>query len=103
MKLGTKGMYVDWDAEGKTGWYHMVMSLSIIDDTRIGDYYVNGEHVTKRYASNTGGRSTGDGRVVVGRMKVDEDGDYGPYNVDELIMFNHLLTDKQVRAIYESY
>ena len=42
---------------------------------------------------------SGDGRVVVGRYHTDLDEKYASVDVDELLFFNHRLTDAQITSI----
>ena len=47
-------------------------------------------------------RSTGDGRIVVGREYTDRDMDYASVQVDELIYCDAVLTSDDVQLIYNS-
>ena len=47
-------------------------------------------------------RSAGDGRIVVGRMKTDEDRYYASMEIDELIFFNKALSTADIKLLYNA-
>ena len=46
--------------------------------------------------------SSGDGRIVVGRYKTDDDNNYPSVQVDELMFFDSALSRHQIQKIYTS-
>ena len=45
-------------------------------------------------------RSAGDGRIVVGRGRTDEDSFYASMQIDELIFFNKALSTNDINLLY---
>ena len=45
----------------------------------------------------------GTGQVVIGRRYINSNRDYAHVEVDELIFFNHALSDEEVEELYNMY
>ena len=85
-----------------TGWTHVVLNyIGPHVGEGIRNYY-NGQEVASDTDKERVDRSTGDGRIVVGREYTDGDRDYASVQVDELIYFNAVLTHAEVQSIYNS-
>ena len=41
----------------------------------------------------------GSGRVVIGRLSIDDDDNYADVNLDELLFFNETLSDQNIRYL----
>ena len=50
-----------------------------------------------------GDKTTGDGRVVVGRRYINTNGDYAHVEVDELIFFNQALSTEEINQLYNMH
>lgn len=66
--------------------------------------YIDGaEAATAPGFANLVSFSPGDGKVVIGRQFTDSDNFYSEAKIDELMMFNQLLSDQQIQELYEIY
>ena len=62
--------------------------------------YLNGVLAGSDVTKLTGSAiESGNGRVVVGRVYINNDDQYGAIDVDELLFFNQALSDEQILKI----
>ena len=70
------------------------------DDGEGCQIYLDGIEAGSDFTKLTGMPiNSGNGRVVVGRIYTDTDGQYGGVDVDELLFFNQALGDQQIWSI----
>ena len=64
--------------------------------------FFDGEQVKSDTTKGGGPLTSGDGRIVVGRINTEEDKGYTSIQVDELMFFNSSLTTGEIRAIFNT-
>ena len=85
----------------QTGWTHIVLNyIGPNDEQGIRGYY-NGMEVVNGFTKDAT-RSPGDGRIVVGKIKTDENRDYPSMQIDELIFFNKALSTTDIKLLYNT-
>ena len=62
--------------------------------------FVNGAKVDSDTSGLGTSRSTGDGRIVVGRSYTDQDKLYASVQVDDMIYFNQALINEDINKLY---
>ena len=84
------------------GWAHVVLNY-FGPNAGIKVYY-NGTEVGSDTPSSTSAypRSTGEGRIVLGRIKPDGDYWYTSLELDELSYFNKALNTTEIAAMYNA-
>ena len=81
-------------------WHHVVLNYIGPDHGSEGiQIYLDGEHEKDDKTMTAKTSQSGNGRVVVGRYHTDLDEKYASVDVDELLFFNHRLTDAQITSI----
>ena len=82
-----------------TGWTHIVLNYIGPDDVQgIRVYGMEVVSSTIRDVS----RSAGDGRILVGRGRTDENSFYASRQIDELIFFNKALSTNDIKLLYNA-
>ena len=88
-----------------SGWFHTVLTLDNNDERMMR--YVNGVHEDRNewpYESSSSGSVTPIANTVVfGRDTVKRDNYYGDVQIDELLVFNSVLTADDVQDLYVQY
>ncbi len=87
-----------------SGWYHVVLTL----DTYASDFlmYENGafaDQDTSPYESGIGYTLDGTNTVVFGRESTTDDYYYGNNQIDELMVFNYILSSNEIISLYNQY
>ena len=94
----------DVDITNPGEWTHIVMNYIGPNRTQGIRAYTNGAFTSKDMYYSTLIRSAGDGHVVIGRQFTKEAKSYADYptvDLDELMLFNHILTEEQIAELYE--
>ena len=97
---------LEFDVLVDFGWHHFVIVLPGPTEENKFSLYLNGNKVDDRYIKSDSHDTTipsGSGKIVIGRQYTDRDTQYSDTIFDELIFWNHPLTDDQAKSIYESY
>ena len=84
------------------GWTHIVLNYIGPNDGEGIRFYKDGAEVASVAIKSGGPYSAGDGRIVVGRVYTEVNGNFASVQFDELIYFNAALTDADVQSIYYS-
>ena len=98
--------YYDTASIFEHGWNHFVIVLPGPTWKNNISFYHNGnivENPDTESGSYPTTKPSGSGKVVIGRRYDDRDTQYADTIFDELIFWNHALTDDQAKSIYESY
>ena len=82
------------------GWYHLVFNYIGTSGTQGIVFYHDGHEVTSSTSGQTLSTSAGPGEVVIGRYLTTLDGGYSSVLVDELLFFNHKLSQKESQILY---
>ena len=87
------------------GWFHTVLTLDTHDERMMR--YVNGVYEDRNewpYESSSSGSITPIANTAVfGRDTVQRDNYYGDFQVDEVLVFNSVLTLDDVQDLYAQY
>ena len=83
-------------------WFHLVLNYIGPNDGEGIRLYLDAVEVSNDTSKSLESRSAGDGRIVVGRLSTNSNGNYASVQVDELIYFNRALTTAEVQLIYNS-
>ena len=84
-------------------WFHAVMSFSPDPEFSV---YINGTLAgSKTTISSPDNPNNTTGHLMVGRKQLDSDSDsdYCSVVVDEVMLWNRVLTDAEILALYETY
>ena len=81
-----------------TEWTHFVLNYIGPNDGKVFGVYYHGVQVGI-HTANSGSRSIGDGKIVVGRALTNGDAYYASVQVDELTFFNQALTQEEITAL----
>ena len=79
------------------GWVHFV--LNFIGPVNGIIIYNDGEQVGSGTTAYGGPKNDGDRRIVIGRYFAEIEGTYSSIQVDELLLFNQMLTDPEVTML----
>ena len=82
-----------------TGWTHIVLNYIGPNNGQGIEIYHNGVQIRNDATKSGATRSSGDCKVVIGRLYADTDDWYGSVDVDELLFFNQKLTDQEIQDI----
>ena len=99
--------YVEFLTLLDIGWHHFVIVLPGPTEENKFSVFHNGSKMddpdifSDSYRTIT--KLSGSGKIVIGRRFTDTDNQYMDTIFDELIFWNHPLTDDQAKSIYESY
>ena len=85
-----------------SGWTHIVVNYAGPNEGEGIRIDYDGTEVVSDTTKGTWSRSTGDGRIVVGRYATDRDIDYASVMVDELLFFNQALSVDDTETLYQS-
>ena len=81
-------------------WYHLVFNYIGTNGTQGIAIYHDGQEVTSDTHGQTLSASAGSGEMVIGRYLTSWDGSYSSVLVDELLFFNHQLTQDKIQILY---
>ena len=76
----------------RVGWTHVVLNYYGHEDGQETELYLDGILTNHRTWKYSWSKTPEDGRIVVGRIDPTQDKDYGSVKVDELTMFNSVLS-----------
>ena len=76
------------------GWFHLIVNF-IGQNNGVGIYY-GGELKTTDTSKYAAIHNPGDRRIVIGRYYTTYNGYYNSVQMDELLFFNHSLTDIEI-------
>ena len=79
-----------------TGWFHVVYNYIGPEYGQGTRVYYDGRLVTGTTQKRVFDIIEGDGRIAIGRLYTVSSERAGSHEVDELIMFNKVLTDEEI-------
>ena len=83
-----------------SGWTHIVVNYYGSNSTAGIKVFFDGTGTASDTVWSSDSRSTGDGRIVLGRRYTDQDRDYASVMIDELIYFNKALGDDEINVLF---
>ena len=94
-----------WPDVPKTNdqWIHLVLNFIGSNAGEGIEAFKDGVLCARHRSGYSSTYTDGDGRVVVGRWYVTSSHNYAHVEVDELIFFNQVLLEEEVRELYNIY
>ena len=86
-----------------SGWTHVVLNYIGPNAGQGISIYYNGARVGRDTSKHLYQISTGDGRIVVGRLYTERDLRYASIDVDELIFFNQSLSTTVITGLHNLF
>ena len=101
--LNVPSGYFTGDWTPQPGWHHVAWNYVGPNNGQGIVVYMDGcevgRHTTRLFVP----RPPGDGKMVIGRRFTYSDNWYGAVMIDELMLFNHQLSEQQIQDLYNSY
>ena len=86
------------------GWFHIVVNFIGPTVTQEFKIYNDGEQVGGNSSVERGlTQVEGDGRIVFGRFLTDTNERYASAHMDELLLFNRVLTEAEIAKLGQIY
>ena len=82
-------------------WFHVVINYSGPNNGEGFVTYFNGETAYNDSTVEEDDTTPGDGRIVIGRSFTEVDDYYTSMAVDEVVLFNKVLTEHEIKCLYE--
>ena len=80
-------------------WVHGVLNFLGPNDEEGIRIYENGKHVGNHTIITQSSSTEPNGRIVIGRLFTEDNNFYGSVQVDELLFFNHSLTEGEITLL----
>ena len=96
------GMFSSPGTGEPTGWNHIVLNFLGPADRQGFRLYRNGVEATSDIRISNGDYASGDGSLVVGRYFVNNNGGYGGFDMDELLLFNVSLSQTAITQLTQA-
>ena len=82
-----------------SGWFKIVVNFIGPDNGEGIRIYIDGDQIGSDPKIYKHSVPEGDGRVVIGRVYTSTEFRYSSQQMDELILFNHALTDDEIQRL----